>query len=107
MANKISAKEKLDALAETIQELKSMYGTWQVAWGDVNRYQRSSDNSFNDTKESFPVGLGPGTWGSIPSFISRRYETKKRYGISGNSFIAAVEFGKTLKAKTILTGWPR
>ena len=29
---------------------------------------------------------------------------KKRYGVSGNSFVAAVEFGKRLKAKTIMTG---
>jgi acyl-homoserine lactone acylase PvdQ len=40
----------------------------------------------------------------MPSFISRRYDTKKRYGVSGNSFIAAVEFGKRIKAKTIMTG---
>jgi acyl-homoserine lactone acylase PvdQ len=30
--------------------------------------------------------------------------TKKRYGYSGNSFIAAVEFGKKLRAKSIVTG---
>jgi acyl-homoserine lactone acylase PvdQ len=30
--------------------------------------------------------------------------TKKRYGYSGNSFIAAVEFGKKVKARTIVTG---
>jgi acyl-homoserine lactone acylase PvdQ len=40
----------------------------------------------------------------LPSFISRRFDTKKRYGFSGNSFVAAVEFGKRLKAKTIMTG---
>ncbi|MBA2744983.1 MAG: penicillin acylase family protein, partial [Flavisolibacter sp.] len=28
----------------------------------------------------------------------------RRYGISGNSFVAAVEFGKKLKARTIMTG---
>jgi len=48
--------------------------------------------------------MGPGTWGSLPSFYSRRLDTKNRYGLSGNSFIAAVEFGPRLKAKTILTG---
>ena len=30
--------------------------------------------------------------------------TQKRYGYSGNSFIAAVEFGTRIKAKTIETG---
>ncbi|HEU4902410.1 MAG TPA: penicillin acylase family protein [Flavisolibacter sp.] len=104
MANNLSAQEKLQALSQTINELEKFYGTWQVAWGDVNRYQRVAGNQFSDSKESLPVGLGPGTWGSMPSFISRRYDTKKRYGISGNSFIAAVEFGKKLRAKTIMTG---
>jgi len=30
--------------------------------------------------------------------------TQKRYGYSGNSFIAAVEFGPRIKAKSIITG---
>jgi acyl-homoserine lactone acylase PvdQ len=75
-----------------------------MAWGDVNRYQRTGNNAFNDAGWSLPVGLGPGTWGSLPSYVSRRFETKKRYGYSGNSFVAAVEFGRRLKAKTIMTG---
>ncbi len=104
MADKISAKEKLDLLAETMKELQRNFGTWQVAWGDVNRYQRAANNNFSDAQNSLPVGLGPGTWGSLPSFATRRVDTKKRYGISGNSFVAAVEFGKHLKAKTVLTG---
>ncbi|HVF82521.1 MAG TPA: penicillin acylase family protein, partial [Flavisolibacter sp.] len=91
-------------LSATMKDLEKLYGTWKIAWGDINRYQRTSDNKFKDAEGSLPVGLGPGTWGSLPSFISRRYDTKKRYGISGNSFIAAVEFGKRLKAKTIMTG---
>ena len=30
--------------------------------------------------------------------------TKKRYGYNGNSFICAVEFGKKIKARSLLTG---
>jgi acyl-homoserine-lactone acylase len=30
--------------------------------------------------------------------------TKKRYGVNGNSFIAAVEFGKKIKAMSLLAG---
>jgi acyl-homoserine lactone acylase PvdQ len=30
--------------------------------------------------------------------------TQKRYGYNGNSFICAVEFGKRVKAKSLLTG---
>lgn len=104
MANDVSAKEKLALLSETLNDLQKLYGKWNVAWGEVNRYQRSANNKFNDDAASFPVGLGSSQWGSLPSFVSRRFDTKKRYGYSGNSFIAAVEFGKRVKAKTIVTG---
>ncbi len=104
MAKNISGEEKLRLLQTTIRELENLYGTWQVAWGDVNRFQRTPNGKFDDSKSSLPVGLGPGTWGSLPSYVSRRANTKKRYGYSGNSFVAAVEFGKKLKAKTIMTG---
>lgn len=104
MVEAIPAKEKLALLSETIKELENLYGTWNIAWGDINRFQRTANNQFKDDQQSLPVGLGPGTWGSLPSFISRRIDTKKRYGVSGNSFVAAVEFGKRVKAKTIMTG---
>jgi acyl-homoserine lactone acylase PvdQ len=104
MAEIISAKEKLSLLSETLKDLEKLYGTWNVGWGDVARYQRTSNNQFKDAEPSLPVSLGPGTWGSLPSFNARRTDTKKRYGVSGNSFVAAVEFGKRLKAKTIMTG---
>jgi acyl-homoserine lactone acylase PvdQ len=104
MAEQISPKEKLSLLSEVVNDLEKWYGTSDIAWGDINRYQRSANSQFKDDEPSLPVGLGPGTWGSLPSFISRRTDTKKRYGVSGNSFVAAVEFGKRLKAKTIMTG---
>ena len=41
----------------------------------------------------------------IPSYSSSYYPgTKKRYGVNGNSFICAVEFGKKIKAKSLLAG---
>ncbi len=104
MAETIAPKEQLNLLMETMKMLERLYGKWNIPWGDVNRYQRSSGNKFDDSQPSLPVKSGPGTWGSLPSFYSRRNDTKKRYGLSGNSFIAAVEFGKKIKAKTILTG---
>ena len=44
-------------------------------------------------------------WGSLASFGARRYEgTKRYYGTSGNSFVAAVEFGPRAKALAISAG---
>ena len=108
LGTNISPKEKLDLLQETIDDLQSRFGTWRVAWGDINRFQRnekSNNTEFSDKEWSLPVGLASATWGSLPSFNGRRFPgTNKRYGVSGNSFVAAVEFGKKLKAKTIMTG---
>ena len=61
--------------------------------------------NFEDTEFSLAVNQASSKWGALPSFESRRYpNTVKRYGYTGNSFVAAVEFGKKVKAKTIITG---
>lgn len=101
-----SSKQKLNSLFETMKDLEKRFGSWKIAWGDVNRYQRvGNGENFDDSKQSIPVGLASATWGSLPSFQSRRFgNTNKRYGFSGNSFIACVEFGKKVKARSIITG---
>jgi acyl-homoserine-lactone acylase len=108
LAANISSGEKLLMLEQTLSDLQERFGSWHIAWGDLNRFQRnkkSTNSDFSDKEWSLPVGLAPATWGSLPSFNGRRFaNTSKRYGVSGNSFIAAVEFGKKLRAKTIMTG---
>ena len=91
-----------------INELKNNFGKWQVSWGEINRFQRFSNDieyKFDDNKPSLPVGFASATWGMLPSYSSSTYPgTKKRYGYHGNSFICAVEFGKKVKAKSLLAG---
>lgn len=107
--------ELIQPFAATIDDLNNRYGTWKLAWGEINRFQRISadiDNKFDDNKSSLPVGFASSTWGTLPSFVSRVFPgTKKRYGYNGNSFICAVEFvrndsfgGKRIKARSLLTG---
>ena len=46
----------------------------------------------------YPLLKHSSKWGQLPAFESKRVEgTKKRYGFSGNSFIAAVSFGKKIR----------
>ena len=103
-----TAADLVNPLRSVINELKNNFGTWQIAWGDINRFQRISsdiDNKFDDSKPSIPVGFASSAWGMLPSYTSRYFTgTKKRYGVNGNSFIAAVEFGKKVKAKSLLAG---
>src|SRR5690606_7945696 len=51
-----------------------------------------------------PVGMASGNWGALASYGANSYDTKRLYGTSGNSFVAVVEFGDKVKAKTILAG---
>ncbi|MDR3693051.1 penicillin acylase family protein [Mucilaginibacter sp.] len=95
----------IDNLTLAINNLNKRYGTWKTPWGDINRYQRPADGiTFSDSLPSLPVGQTSSLFGQLPSFVSRTMNTQKRYGYSGNSFIAAVEFGARIKAKTIVTG---
>ncbi len=95
-------------LIATIYKLQSRFGKWQTPWGEVNRFQRISsdiENKFDDRKESIPVGFVSSTWGMLPSYSSKTFPgTRKRYGVNGNSFICAVEFGKKVKARSLLAG---
>lgn len=101
-------EEKVTLFSELIEELNRDFGTWKLAWGDINRFQRLNGDvrqTFNDDAPSIPVGFASATWGSLASFgIRGSQNTKKRYGSYGNSFVAVVEFGKRLKARSILAG---
>ena len=107
-ASTASLQELLPPLAEVIKELKTKFGKWEIPWGDINRYQRISNDiiqKYKDEEPSFPVGYASASWGQLPSYNSRYYPgTNKRYGVSGNSFICAVEFGKRIKARSLLAG---
>ena len=101
--------EQLKLFEKTIDQLTKDFGTWELPWGEVNRYQRLNGDirqEFDDNKPSIPIGFASGRWGALAAY-GARYTTegaKKIYGTRGNSFVAAVEFGDKIKAKTILAG---
>ena len=102
------ADQLLQALVAAADQLTRDFGTWKTPWGDINRFQRLNDDiapKFDDAGPSIPVGFPSATWGSLASFGARAYPgTKKWYGSSGNSFVAVVEFGKTVRAKAVTAG---
>jgi acyl-homoserine lactone acylase PvdQ len=101
-------EERLQILADTVAMLESDFGSWQQPWGAVNRFQRLSgdiDSRHDDAQPSLPVGMASGRWGALAAFGARRFQdTKKLYGYRGNSFVAVVEFGDKVRAKTSLAG---
>jgi acyl-homoserine lactone acylase PvdQ len=98
----------LQSLAAASDKLQADFGTWKTPWGDINRFQRLNDDiapKFDDAGPSIPVGFPSAQWGSLASFGARAYPgTKKWYGTSGNSFVAVVEFGPTVRARAVTAG---
>ncbi|MEQ8686878.1 MAG: acylase [Imperialibacter sp.] len=108
MTTEAEPQMKLEALKKAVEKLTADFGTWETAWGQINRFQRVEGairEPFNDELASNPIAYTSSMWGALSAFGSRPYAgTKRWYGTSGNSFVAVVEFGDTVKAKAIVTG---
>ncbi|HEY6400428.1 MAG TPA: penicillin acylase family protein, partial [Blastocatellia bacterium] len=115
-ANNQSATFRLDALEKVMDELEKDFGSWRVAWGEVNRLQRihtsGQQETFSDERPSLPVAGGPGVLGVIFTFNAAPVNNaanaegmkinKRRYGATGNTYVGVVEFGPQIKARSIL-----
>lgn len=93
---------------QTLAQMDADFGSWNTPWGEINRFQRLSgaiDAGFDDAKPYVPVGLASGNWGALAAYGARTSQnTKRLYGYRGNSFVAVVEFGEKVRAKSILAG---
>ena len=108
ITNNLDAEERLSSLLRASDKLTADFGTWKTPWGEINRFQRISgdiDQQYDDSKPSWPVGFASANWGSLASFgMVAKQKTKRIYGDRGNSFVAVVEFGPKVRAKSILAG---
>jgi acyl-homoserine-lactone acylase len=107
-SGKAAAGDLLQSLVTASERLTANFGTWKTPWGEINRFQRLTGDivqPFNDAEPSIPVAFTSATWGSLAAFSARTYPgTKRWYGTSGNSFVAVVEFGKTVRARAVTAG---
>lgn len=98
----------LEALSRASEKLSADFGSWQMPWGEVNRFQRISPaivHPHDDDAPSTPVGFASARWGSLAAYGQRTFNgTKKIYGTRGNSFVAVVEFGDRVRAKAVTAG---
>ncbi|MGQ0764150.1 MAG: acylase [Gemmatimonadota bacterium] len=108
IATRLSARDHLEALASASANLMQDFGNWKTPWGEINRFQRISPeivHPFSDSAPSIPVGFTSARWGSLASFGARSFRGSKRiYGTSGNSFVAVVEFGDSVRARAVTAG---
>lgn len=104
--NKIEDEAAIaNALGEVLKALETDFGTWRVAWGEINRLQRydeSSDESFADDRRSVPVPGISGRDGGAFTFIAVPAKgQKRRYGVAGGTYISVVEFGPQVRALSV------
>ena len=108
---------QFQALVTAAEKIEKSFGDWKTAWGDVNRLQRHANVGgpdtagfigipFSDKKPSLPsAGIhGPAgvafTMYYMPIIPFK--PAKKHYAIVGASYVAAIEFGERVHAKTLL-----
>jgi acyl-homoserine-lactone acylase len=98
----------LGSLPAAVARLEADFGRWQTPWGEINRFQRLTGDivqPFDDAQPSTPMAYASGNFGSLASFgMGRARTTKRLYGEVGNSFVAVVEFGPRIQARSILVG---
>jgi acyl-homoserine-lactone acylase len=97
----------LPALTDVINALQRDFGTWKVAWGELNRLQRideSKGEEFQDSKPSIAVSGVNGNDGAVFTVYAAPIPgQKRRYGVAGGTYISVVEFGPKVRALTVHT----
>jgi len=95
------------ALTDVINTLQRDFGTWKVAWGELNRLQRideSKGEEFLDSRTSLAVSGVNGNDGAVFTFYAAPMPgQKRRYGVAGGTYISVVEFGPKVRALSIHT----
>lgn len=98
----------LTLFSEAVAKLEEDFGTWQLPFGEINRFQRLTGDivqPFDDEQPSTAVKFPSARWGSLAAYGQRTFNgTKKTYGTRGNSFVAVVEFGEKVQALAITAG---
>ena len=105
-----SDEEIIASLEAAMDRLVEDWGSWEVAWGEMNRSQRppldEQGNPIFDDKAPSIATPGVPSWsgGSQIASARRRDGLKRRYKTAGNSYTAVVHFaggGERTKSKSI------
>jgi hypothetical protein len=63
-----------------VQELKTKFGTWEIPWGDINRFQRLSGDinlDYDDSIASLPISAASlGLLTRLQKCLSRKVKEK-------------------------------
>lgn len=88
-------KMAVDLLALSAREVMQDYDSLNVAWGDVYRFRIGQSD--------YPANGGSGQYGIYRTIYYSRDNDKKYRAVAGDSYVAIIEFGKTAKARVLLS----
>jgi penicillin amidase len=98
-------KARAAALADVLKKLESDYGTWRVAWGEINRLQRldeSKGETFQDIRSSIAIpGVSGGAGAVFTFYATPERGQKKRYGVAGGTYVSVVEFAPKVRGLSV------
>jgi len=98
-------RTQVAAIAEVLKTLERDFGTWRVAWGEINRLQRpdeSREESFEDNRPSIAIAGVSGLNGAVFTFYATEVKgQRRRYGVAGGTYISVVEFGPQVRALSV------
>ncbi|WP_221392686.1 acylase [Dyadobacter sp. NIV53] len=86
-------KAAVKSLLEAAKEVKANYGKLDVAWGDIFRFKIADLD--------LPGNGGPGPMGVFRTMTLGAPVDGKYYPAHGDTYVAAIEFSKPLKAKVL------
>jgi acyl-homoserine lactone acylase PvdQ len=98
-------KARAAALADVLKKLEGDFGTWRVAWGEINRLQRpdeSKEEAFQDNRPSIGIPGVSGGAGAVFTFYATPAQgQKKRYGVAGGTYVSIVEFAPKVRGYSV------
>jgi acyl-homoserine-lactone acylase len=87
------------ALITAADRLQALFGRLDVPWGDVVRLRRGAVDLPASAGDGDPYGSLRVLWLDYSALES----TKQITAVGGDSYVAAVEFGETARARVLLT----
>ena len=104
-----SAPALLQSLAAASDKLAADFGTWKTPWGDINRFQRLTDDivhPFDDAAPSIPVGFTSATLG-LAGVVRRARRTRARRRFTARAATASSRWSSsapTVRARAVTAG---
>jgi len=111
----LDVPQRFKALVRAATALRSAYGDWRVAWGDIHRIQRHPDVAdlmnvpFDDKLPSLP---SLGSHGPMGMIFTQYYtptvhipfvkHQAKHYGVVGYTYVGVFEFGERFQGATLV-----